>query len=75
MNTSAATQLRSGARRGTPPRGRDGGGGRSGWMRCHSSSGKSRSTRLSCPGASQDQPKPLKRLRPAFRNVLLFPLR
>jgi hypothetical protein len=36
MNTSAATQLRSGTRRGTPPRRRGGGGGSSGWMRCHS---------------------------------------
>jgi hypothetical protein len=45
MNTNAATRLRSGTRRGTLPRGRGGGAGSSGWMRCHSSSGSSRSTR------------------------------
>lgn len=31
MKISAATQLRSGTRRGTPPRGRAGAGGSSGW--------------------------------------------
>jgi hypothetical protein len=36
-------------------------------MRCHSSSGSSRSTRLVMAGASQDQPGLLK----PFRNVLL----
>jgi hypothetical protein len=36
MKMSAATQLRSGTRRGAPPRGRGGVGGSSGWMRCHS---------------------------------------
>jgi len=33
MKRSAATQLRSGTRRGTPPAGRGGGGCSSGWMR------------------------------------------
>jgi hypothetical protein len=61
MKMSAATQLRSGTRRGTPPRGRGGGGGSSDWMRCHSSSGRSRSTRLVMPGAFQDQPQPSSR--------------
>ena len=46
MKMSAATQLRSGMRRGTPPRGRGGGAGSSGWTRCQSASGSSRSTRL-----------------------------
>jgi hypothetical protein len=56
VKTSAATQLRSGMRRGTPPRGRGGGAGSSGWTRCHSASGRSRSTRLLMPGASKSSP-------------------
>jgi hypothetical protein len=57
MNTSAATQLRSGTRRGTPPRGRGGGAWSSGWMRCHSASGRSRSTRLVMTGAIPRRPR------------------
>jgi hypothetical protein len=48
MNTSAATQLRSGTRRGTPPRGRDGGDGCSGWMRRHSPSDGPALSRIAC---------------------------
>jgi hypothetical protein len=51
MKMSAARQLRSGTRRGTPPRGRAGAGGNSGWMRCHSASAKSRSTRVLMAGS------------------------
>ena len=51
MKMSAATQFRAGTRRGTPPRGRGGGAGSNGWMRCHSSSGSSRSTRLVMAGS------------------------
>ena len=54
VKTSAATQLRS--RTGAEPHlGGRGGAGSSGWMRCHSSCGKSRSTRLVMTGASQRQ--------------------
>jgi hypothetical protein len=42
INSNAATQLRSGTWRGTPPRG----GGSRGWMRAHSWLGSSRSTGL-----------------------------
>jgi hypothetical protein len=69
MNTSAATQLRSGPG-GGPRLGAAGGGGSSGRMRCHSSLGKSRSTRLVIPGASQDRPQPSSADRP-LRNAPL----
>jgi hypothetical protein len=36
MKMIAAMQARSGTVRGAPPRAREGGGGSSGWMRCHS---------------------------------------
>jgi hypothetical protein len=71
MKMSAATQLRSGTRRGTPPRGRGGGGGSSGWMRCHSALGRSRSTRLVMAGSI---PAPVSITQTAhrrFRNVHL----
>jgi hypothetical protein len=71
MKLSAATQLRPGTRHGTPSRGRGGGGGSRGWMRCHSSSGRSLSTRLVMPGTSQGQLASFKPHHRAFRNVLL----
>jgi hypothetical protein len=71
MKMTAPTQLRSGTRRGTPPHGPGGGAGSSGWMRCHSASGSSRSTRLVMAGASQHQPESLKPPYRPFRNVHL----
>jgi len=50
MNRIAAMQARSGTVRGAPPRAWEGGGGSSGWMRCHSASGNSRSARLLIAG-------------------------
>jgi hypothetical protein len=47
-------------RRGTPPRGPGGDGGSSAWLRCHSSSGSSRSTRLVMAESIQRQPESLK---------------
>jgi ribosomal-protein-serine acetyltransferase len=45
MKMIAATQARSGTVRGAPPRAWEGGGGNSGWMRCQSGSGSSRSAK------------------------------
>jgi hypothetical protein len=50
MNRIAAMQARSGTVRGAPPRSREGGGGSSGWTRCHSWSGSRRSARLFIAG-------------------------
>jgi hypothetical protein len=46
MKMIAAMQARSGTVRGAPPRAWEGGGGSSGWMRCQSWSGSSRSARI-----------------------------
>ena len=46
MKMIAAMQARSGTVRGAPPRVREGGGGSSGWTRCHSWSGNRRSARV-----------------------------
>ena len=50
MKMIAAMQARSATVRGTPPRAREGGGGSSGWMRCHSASGRSLSARVVMSG-------------------------
>jgi hypothetical protein len=46
MKMTAAMQARSDTVRGAPPRAREGGGGSSGWRRCHSASGRSVSGRV-----------------------------
>jgi hypothetical protein len=45
MKMIAAMQARSDTVRGAPPRAWEGGGGNSGWMRCQSGSGSSRSAK------------------------------
>ena len=65
----AATQLRSGTRRGTPPRERGGGAGSSGWMRCPNASAAVGPRDWSWAGASQHQPEALKQPSRQIRNV------
>ena len=50
MNRIAAMQARSDTVRGAPPRAREGGGGSSSWIRCHSASGSRRSARVVMSG-------------------------
>ena len=71
MKMIAAMQGRSGTVRGTPPRAREGGGGSSGWMRCHSPLGSSLSASVVMSRdhpITRTQPGPLPD--PRFRNVL-----
>jgi hypothetical protein len=56
MNTIAAMQARSGTVRGAPPRAWEGGGGSSGWTRCHSGSGRSLSARVVMGRGSSHHP-------------------
>ena len=72
MKMIAAMQGRSGTVRGAPPRAREGGGGSSGWMRCHSPLGSSLSASVVMSRdhpITRTQPGPLPD--PRFRNVLL----
>ena len=69
MKMIAAMHVRSDTVRGAPPRAREGGGGRTGWTRCHNASGKSLSARVVMTRDHRiTQPSPLRH--PGFRNVL-----
>jgi hypothetical protein len=71
MKMIAAMQARSDTVRGAPPRAWEGGGGSSGWMRCHNESGSRRSASVVMGGEHPTTSHPVPSGRPRPHNVVV----